>query len=134
MRTDTIWDPAKYGPGLHTVIENTPEAFTEGRRNNDIVNWFLAVRLRDIESPIVSDLSAFKMDERYWNEFTEILSRLTDEQRTSLMFWDESPRNKINTLVYSYYKIEDPMALARLWLPMEYGLVDDEQLTMDLAG
>lgn len=119
MKTKTIVSPMHRDPQeLLTMIETTSDAFTAGRRNNDIVNWFLAKRLLDLsERNDPSDIV-------YVDDFNHMRDGLTDAQQDSLDFWDEDPLRKIKTL-YAHYGKLHASSLHAYWMPMDYEVPGD---------
>lgn len=110
-----VEDPTKYNPStLLRVIESDPEAFTAGRRNNDLVNWFLAERLFEIESNKPRQTLS-----GYLSDFDA--APLSKMQRHYLRGWgDSTPSLKIQSL-YSYYcTLDNPFSLRDLWIPITY--------------
>jgi hypothetical protein len=124
MKTRTIFDPSIYEPDhLVKLIENTPDAFTEGRRNNDMVNWFLAKRAADSRQDYLAIEADFEaMIELKWPAKMNSLY---------LFHWEE----KIQKLYRSYRQIHQPSYLYSLWLPMEYTEdIHEDQLVFTGTG
>lgn len=110
-------DPLAYKPlQLLASIENDPSAFNAGSRNNDIVNWFFAVRLTEIEDghPDAS------YEQTYVDKFEELIERLPYMTRQHLSLWDNDPLLKVRRLYSAYAHINDPEAIASLWVPTCY--------------
>lgn len=102
---------------LLNIIETSPQSFGPGRRNDDMVNWFLAKAMTR-KGPGKRDWTKLEMQA----EFEGLMNdRLTTAQRISLKGWDEDPIYKIEIL-YAYYggKGVEEIHLMSLWLPMDY--------------
>lgn len=99
------------------VIETDPDAFLEGRRNDDMVNWFIVQKLINLESgEATMDKSEFI------DRFKKVHNRLPQPQKDSLWKWEEDWEYKIGTLFDYYGKVDDPAKLINLWLPMDYSI------------
>ena len=92
-------------------IEQTPWAFLAGRRNNDMVNWYIAQRLNGIAKKN-------HLVERFKDWMAELV-RDQDPRVVSLRSWDESWEKKLNILFDAYWHCGDE-ELKGLWLPMDY--------------
>ena len=115
MMYKTVVNPSLYPTSaLLAMFDDTPDAFIQGRRNNDMVNWFIAARMRDLEA------GARKDEIDYIAEFRKLWEGLSREQGDSLSSWDETPEDKIRRLYQHYRHITDSDGLVRLWLPMDY--------------
>lgn len=118
MRTKTITTPA--GEDLNELlatIEGTPDAFTYGRRNNDLVNWFLTKKMISIDNG-----GTHQWTSEYKKDFAELKTRLSKTQKDDLNEWIDGHNSKIDTLYDYYGKVTDPAKLINLWLPMEYSI------------
>ena len=127
MKTRVIMSPAGYQPkDLLKFIESTLDAFTMGRRNNDVVNWFIARRLIDTNENEGNIEEAFHY----------MLDRLSQGQKQDLQLWEENWEWKLRLLFKRYGRLTRTQ-LYDLWLPMEYsdgsspdqGLLFAEQTT-----
>jgi hypothetical protein len=118
----TIWNPAEHDPRVLLIrIEATKDAFTEGRRNNDMVNWFIAKRLVDLAAGEDESRSHAQMSDAYRRDFKNLMMiELTQDQRFSLTSWDEKWTTKIDRFCQAYGYLIDPARLHYLWLPMDY--------------
>ena len=113
---------------LH-AIESTKDAFTTGRRNNDMVNWYVAKRLVDMEmSSTFQTLGSFI--ERYQQDFSTMLLGLREIQQLDMKSWETGWAWKIQVLHEHYFNY-DTDQLRMLWLPMLYDDgTDPNQLTL----
>lgn len=101
---------------LLDTIEQDPDAFLTGRRNDDLVNWFLARRMYELQCP--GDPKEWSVD-HYIEEFEDI--ELNGDQLRALETWDfMSPARKIEQLYNHYGSIDHLKGLAYYWLPMDY--------------
>lgn len=127
-----ISDPTTIDPVvLIGMIENSPTAFTNGRRNNDIVNWFIACRLSQLAMGTLFH-GAYPMSQEFKRRFIELQRHgLTPVQNDALDRWDEEVADKIGRLCYSYYH-RSADQLATLWLPMDYKVVQVHEDQMSL--
>lgn len=95
-------------------IENCKDSFTEGRRNDDLVNWTLAfIAVNDIEYGDNVPLSA----ELCIDMFEQFMLGLRDKQIDDLNDYDW--KAKIKTVV-TYYGEEDLETLESLLIDVEY--------------
>lgn len=118
MRTKTITTPA--GEDLNSllaIIENTPDAFTNGRRNNDMVNWFLVQKMLNIDNggPALSTSD-------YVEKFRECMSNMSKAQQIDLKYWTDGWEQKIEDLTAYYGRLTNPQQIINLWLPMDYSI------------
>lgn len=91
-------------------IENCPESFTEGRRNDDLVNWTLAyIATYDYSYAINAQICV--------DDFEQFMLGLRDKQIDDLNDYDW--KNKIKR-VASYYLEEDLETLESLLIDVEY--------------
>lgn len=117
MTSRAIFDPSVYSAReLLRFILNSPDAFCAGRRNNDLVNWFIARRLLDLAEgrEVPADVAA------YISEFESTMDCMTESQRHSLEIWDEDWKRKLRTLAAHYGHLTLPASLQYYWLPMDY--------------
>ena len=115
-------DPQK----LLDAIEATPDAFTQGRRNNDMVNWFIAQRILARENGTSSPDYGGNLVQA----FDGLLSSLSPMQQADIRSWSTPWRSKLETL-WRKYRHNTTAGLCYLWLPMEYDdLSDPNQLTI----
>jgi hypothetical protein len=103
-------------------IESTPEAFTDGRRNNDMVNWFVAKRLIDLEDDEPVGRSHREKVGVYIAAFRDLLSRMNHRQKMCMAAWNENWEYKIQVLCEHYDQANDPGFLRYLWLAMDYNV------------
>lgn len=102
------WNKYKEG------IENYPNSFTAGRRNDDLVNWTLAfIATNDIEYGDNIPIS----DEFCIDVFEQFMLGLRDKQIDDLNDYDW--KDKIRTVV-AYYGKEDLETLESLLIDVEY--------------
>jgi hypothetical protein len=118
---------------LLRIIESDPKAFTEGRRNNDLVNWFVAKRLVELEhtdSRTNNGRDSLRKCVEYESDFHYLIEAATAEQYTSILEWDTDPDEKIRRF-HRGYGTMNAWAMSYLWLPMDYqSLVHEDQLQM----
>jgi hypothetical protein len=103
------------------MIENDDLSFTQGRRNNDMVNWFVIVRIGEM-----TDGHPLRPERYYVDDFEEMMEdTLTNMQRKHLEAWSESWRVKLGRLHrhYGSYNIND---LRHIWKPMDYTFIGTE--------
>lgn len=110
---------------LLAMIESDPESFTMGRRNNDMVNWFIAKRLSEISDSRETAPALVRYYEAAFNSVP-----LNGTQRDDLRIWECSVHEKIWHLHTAYAYIEQPAVLARLWIPQEYDLPGANNLSL----
>ena len=92
------------------VIENYPESFTEGRRNDDLVNWTLAyIATYDYNYAINAQTCV--------DDFEQLMLGLRDKQIDDLNDYDWKDKIK---KVASYYLEEDLETLESLLIDVEY--------------
>ena len=92
------------------VIENYPESFTEGRRNDDLVNWTLAyIATYDYNYAINAQTCI--------DDFEQLMLGLRDKQIDDLNNYDWKDKIK---KVASYYLEEDLETLESLLIDVEY--------------
>lgn len=91
-------------------IENCPESFTEGRRNDDLVNWTLAYiatydynQAMHLQTPV--------------DDFEQLMLGFRDKQIDDLNDYDWKAKIK---KVASYYLEEDLETLESLLIDVEY--------------
>ncbi len=98
------WNKYKEG------IENCPDSFTEGRRNNDLVNWTLAyIATYDFNYAINGQTCV--------DDFEQLMLGLRDKQIDSLNDYDWKGKIK---KVADYYLEEDLETLESLLIDVEY--------------
>lgn len=98
------WNKYKEG------IENYPDSFTEGRRNDDLVNWTLAyIATYDCNYPINEQLCV--------DSFEQLMLGLRDKQIDDLNEYDWKDKIK---KVADYYLEEDLETLESLLIDVEY--------------
>lgn len=98
------WNKYKEG------IENYPDSFTEGRRNDDLVNWTLAyIATYDYNHAINAQTCV--------DDFEQFMLGLRDKQIDDLNDYDW--KDKIKRVV-SYYLKEDLETLESLLIDVEY--------------
>ena len=98
------WNKYKEG------IENCPESFTEGRRNDDLVNWTLAyIATYDYNYAINTQICV--------DDFEQFMLGLRDKQIDDLNDYDWKAKIK---KVASYYLEEDLETLESLLIDVEY--------------
>lgn len=117
MKIKTFVLPTKansYQEMLH-LIESSSCSFTQGRRNDDIVNWFLAKRLVEIDSGY-----DVRIEQAYIDDFKKLMKSMTQEQLTDLNYWEDYPEQKIQTLYDYYGKRNTVNELHYLWLTQDY--------------
>lgn len=91
-------------------IENYPDSFTEGRRNDDLVNWTLAyIATYDYNYPINEQLCV--------DSFEQLMLGLRDKQIDDLNEYDWKDKIK---RVADYYLEEDLETLESLLIDVEY--------------
>ena len=91
-------------------IENCPESFTEGRRNDDLVNWTLAyIATYDYNYAINAQTCV--------DDFEQFMLGLRDKQIDDLNDYDWKDKIK---KVTSYYLEEDLETLESLLIDVEY--------------
>lgn len=98
------WNKYKEG------IENYPDSFTEGRRNDDLVNWTLAyIATYDYNYAINAQTCV--------DDFEQLMLGLRDKQIDDLNDYDWKDKIK---KVASYYLEEDLETLESLLIDVEY--------------
>ena len=98
------WNKYKEG------IENYPDSFTEGRRNDDLVNWTLAyIATYDYNYAINAQTCV--------DDFEQLMLGLRDKQIDDLNDYDWKDKIK---KVTSYYLEEDLETLESLLIDVEY--------------
>ena len=97
------------------LIENSSTSFTEGRRNDDIVNWFLAKRLVEIDAG-----TSIRTQQAYVNDFMRMTGKLTKKQQDDLDLWEVHADQKIRILYDYYGKRNTVDGLHYLWLTQDY--------------
>lgn len=96
----------------------TDYAFTNGRRNNDVVNWFLLVKMIELEE---GGLTPPRKEHEYAMLFrAEVRPKLDGNRQKQLDYWDDGLEQKLETLHGYYGKITDADQLRNLWLPADY--------------
>jgi hypothetical protein len=114
MKTEDLLD----AEAMLEAIEQEPFSFTIGRRNDDLVNWFLAKRLIEVltpggptRRPMIEYVRAFEVIEK------------SDLQKSSLRDWcydGMSAELKIRQLHQHYGFMTNPQLLRSYWIPMSY--------------
>lgn len=98
------WNKYKEG------IENYPDSFTEGRRNDDLVNWTLAyIATYDFSNPISEQTCV--------DDFKQLMLGFRDKQIDDLNHYNWE--DKIKKVAY-YYLEEDLETLESLLIDVEY--------------
>lgn len=98
------WNKYKEG------IENCPNSFTEGRRNDDLVNWTLAyIATYDYNHAINAQTCV--------DDFEQFMFGLRDKQIDDLNDYDWKDKIK---RVANYYLEEDLKTLESLLIDVEY--------------
>lgn len=98
------WNKYKEG------IENCPDSFTEGRRNDDLVNWTLAyIATYDYNYAINAQTCV--------DDFEQLMLGLQDKQIDALNDYDWKDKIK---KVADYYLEEDLETLESLLIDVEY--------------
>lgn len=91
-------------------IENCPDSFTEGRRNDDLVNWTLAyIATYDYNHAINAQTPV--------DDFEQLMLGFRDKQIDDLNDYDWKAKIK---KVASYYLEEDLETLESLLIDVEY--------------
>lgn len=91
-------------------IENYPDSFTEGRRNDDLVNWTLAyIATYDFSNPISKQTCV--------DDFEQLMLGFRDKQIDDLNHYDWKVKIK---KVADYYLEEDLETLESLLIDVEY--------------
>lgn len=122
MTSTTIMSPLQYEPAdLMRIIESDPSSFTDGRRNNDIVNWYLARRMLELQSARPDNRVLWQKKEDCISDFKRI--PLSADQQYDLATWGETVSDKLWALNNHYDNITNVHILASLWLPMDYQVV-----------
>ena len=94
-------------------IEESTESFLPGRRNNDVCNWFFAKLM-------LCRLKGMDVDfDFYKNEFNDLLSKLTEEQRQSISEWDNDVEAKLIICFDNYSEDDNEYILTNLWIDQE---------------
>jgi hypothetical protein len=105
---------------LIRMIEEDPNSFTQGRRNDDMVNWYLAKRIHEVLTQ-----HAKRAHFAYIADFK--LLKLTHVQFDALRDWDfrdaVSVDRKIHQLHQAYGTIDRLPYLSNLWIPAFYNKV-----------
>lgn len=118
MRTKTIMSPVGWVlSDLLAIIEHDPEAFTQGRRNNDLVNWFITKKLIDLDSE-----QQPKVWTEYVDDFKDMRENLSNMQKQHLTHWTEDAEWKVRVLTEHYGHWSHDKAIINLWLPMNYSV------------
>lgn len=85
---------------LLKAIESDPDSFAEGRRNDDVCNWFFAKML--VEE--MDGSRGMRDDQFYVDEFQKLYDhRLSRFQKDSLYRWDDSWDSKIENCFRLYH-------------------------------
>ena len=100
---------------LIQMIEQDPEAFSIGQRNDDIVNWFFAKRIYELKQDPPLKVRPVRS---YLDDFDNL--KLTEMQLRDLREWESSSDEKIIRLHNSYGHIMDPKRIQKLWIPVYY--------------
>ena len=112
--SNSVYDADPSDPqALLERIETEPGAFLPGRRNNDIVNWFLTMLL----------IEPGRDTEYYTSKFEVMMRSLTPTQQYSLASWEIDVADKIRTLNYHYGHLTSPGMIMSKWIPMDYAHV-----------
>lgn len=91
-------------------IENYPDSFTEGRRNDDLVNWTLAyIATYDFSNPISKQTCV--------DDFEQLMLGFRDKQIDDLNHYNWEDKIK---RVADYYLEEDLETLESLLIDVEY--------------
>ena len=91
-------------------LEENPVAFTSGRRNDDVCNWFFAkfVTLRGDGETITLH--------RILNDFHTLIEKLSQTQRDHMRYWDEDADAKLEYCFTHYQEYSDDYLLEDLWV------------------
>jgi hypothetical protein len=112
-------DPSQGPPELLIeAITTDKEAFLPGRRNNDIVNWYIAWRLHHLKygTTVTTDGLIDKMDAWLGSMDPD------DPRKISLVEgWDEDYWKKLR-LLHQHYGSYNSQLLYGIWLMMDYEL------------
>lgn len=91
-------------------MRKDPQTFIRGRRNNDLVNWFL----------IMVILEPGKLVHHYIEEFRLFKKSLTEKQQRSLDHWDENWVDKIHSLYRYYGHAREVTDIMDTWIDQDY--------------
>lgn len=100
------------GTDVAELIERDPEAFREGRRNDDVVNWWLAKRIKDLKDHQMQTCYMYQA------EFSKLI--LTEKQTRDLNRWSDNPAHKLEVMFQHYGHITEPERLEYFWIPQDY--------------
>lgn len=101
--------------GLLKSIEENPDSFTAGRRNNDLVNWVLVnLMISKTEGGEEEVVQAHELV----NRFVNLMPSLSDEAIESLQTWEVVFADKIQT-VWLYYHLSTVEDLKELLIDCE---------------
>lgn len=85
---------------LLNSIEVCDDAFLEGTRNDDVVNWALA-------RMIVAKMSGEELaKQKLQDDFLMMLSGLDKRQRDDLAEWEDDPVDKVLTCYRHYWELD----------------------------
>jgi len=130
MKHKRCVDPKDYEPeNLRLLIESDEDAFQPGRRNNDMVNWFIANRLYEIQTPHPVPWIS-NQTSQYVRQLAEGLRH--NVQIDSLNEWDIDWEWKMYVLCEHYGHYERPEDLYHLWIPMDYTVGQEIDGQLDL--
>ena len=133
MKTRQTIDPKDYAPeDVLAFIENDPQSFTPGRRNNDMVNWFIIKRVIELGHYTGGGISTYDIAKRSVADFKEMMARLTGYQDQMLRSWDTDWTHKMQILVDHYAGYQDIKYLYYLWLPMDYEVSTEQENQLQL--
>lgn len=94
-------------------IEKCEDSMSEGRRNNDIVNWTMAcMALKILAGEDCIDINAFTLQQQFDDAFG---GKIMDGKYLLNYDWEE----KIELVVNSYWKLQ-PEELEALLIDVEY--------------
>lgn len=97
----TRWDMAAKPQAFLDAIENDEEAFLEGNRNNDVVNWALAsIMVFNVEHKEDDKTLELSQIIDQWDKFVD--ARMTAGQVASINDWEEYPEDKLASCIKLY--------------------------------
>lgn len=114
----TLRDPLLEAECRLKQIEQDPNSFTPGRRNDDVVNWFLTKKLIEVLTPGGPDRRPVH---EYLDEFA--LLKKTSGQTNSLRDWNYdgmSAERKIRVLWQHYGIITNASTLESYLISIHY--------------
>lgn len=123
MKCRVVTEPLSIEPeDLLRMIESDPEAFAVGRRNNDMVNWFIAKRLVEQAASHLEDpFATLRKCLLYKRDFHYLMEAASKEQLHSILDWDMDPDEKIRRLHQAYGRV-NAFGLSYIWLAMDYAV------------